>query len=65
MEKCLARIYFLRDDYLLEAEYHLLIQNPMKANIFARILSDLIRILEDNTPDILRIILDIETEENE
>lgn len=34
----------------------------MKANIFARILSDLIRILEDNTPD---IILDIETEENE
>ena len=37
----------------------------MKANIFARILSDLIRILEDNTPDILRIIPDIETEENE
>lgn len=37
----------------------------MKTNIFARILSDLIRILEDNTPDILRIILDIETEENE
>lgn len=34
----------------------------MKANIFARILSDLIRILEDNTLD---IILDIETEENE
>lgn len=59
-------IYNRKDElYLLEAEYHLLIQNPMKANIFARILSDLIRILEDNTPDILRIILDIETEENE
>lgn len=50
--------------YLLEAEYRLLIQNPMKANIFIEMLSALIRILEDYAPNILRIILDIETEKN-
>ena len=53
------------DFYNLDAKYIMPIHSQMSINAFIGMLSALISILQDYAPDILRIILDIETEENQ
>ena len=54
------------DEYcFLDAEYILPVQPQMSTGVFVEILVAFMGILGDHAPNILRIILDIETEENE
>ena len=54
------------DEYcFLDAEYILPVQPQMSTGVFVEILVAFMDILGDHAPNILRIILDIETEENE